>query len=197
LKQFQKADVKQMGEACLLTDYTAAIVKTMASSSEYGHCPWYALKVRTGSERMVATVLRSRGFAPYCPTQKVRRRYSDRMKMIDAPMFPGYVFCQFDVHKKLPVISTPGVDYIVGFSNGPIAIPEQELVNVRRLIDSGASPIRSLVCGERVRVTSGILEGVEGSLIRDQKGDQLVVSIPLLNQSACLHIEEFAVCPIV
>jgi transcription termination/antitermination protein NusG len=186
-----------MGEACLQNDNYAACQATFNPSVVlYRSYPWYALKVRTGSESTIMTVLRSRGFAPYCPTQKVHRRYSDRVKVVDTPVFPGYVFCQLDIQNKLPVISAPGVEYIVGFANGPIPIPERELINVRRMIESGASPIRSLARGRRVRVMCGVLEGIEGTLIRDQAGDQLVVSIELLNQGACLRIDEHAVCAV-
>jgi transcription termination/antitermination protein NusG len=187
-----------MGEACLRNDSYSAEVKAalFSSSSEHQDCPWYALKVRTGSESMIVTLLKSRGFAPYCPTQKVRRQYSDRIKIVDAPVLPGYIFCRFDVQKKLPVISTPGVDYIVGFADGPTPIPEQQLVDLRRVIEAGASPVRFLTRGQKVRVTKGPLQGVEGVLIRDQGGDQLVVSIGLLQQGAALRVHECAVCPV-
>jgi transcription antitermination factor NusG len=110
-------------------------------------------------------------------------------------VFAGYVFCQFDSQKKLPIISCPGVEYIVGFASGPAPVPEVEVTSVRRMIDAGAYSIRGMEQGERVRVTHGALEGVEGVLVRDGKGDRLVVSIELLNQGAALHINQAEVCP--
>jgi transcription antitermination factor NusG len=138
---------------------------------------------------MAVAALKYRGFAPYCPTQKQGRRYSDRIKLVDVPVFPGYVFCRFDVRQKLPVISSPGVGYIVGSANGPTAIPEQELMNVQRMLQSGASAARSLVNGQRVLVTSGPLAGVEGTLVRDSEKSRLVVSIQLLSQGASIEID--------
>jgi transcription termination/antitermination protein NusG len=156
---------------------------------------WYVLKIRTGGELAVVRALTQRGYAPYCPMQKERRYYTDRMKVVDAPVFAGYVFCHFDSRKKLSIISCPGVEYIVGFAGGPAPVPEVEITNVRRMIEAGGYAIRGMEQGERVRVTHGVLEGVEGILVRDGHGERLVVSIALLNQGASLHISEGEVCP--
>lgn len=152
--------------------------------------PWYALKVRNGSEPAVVEALQSRGFKAYCPTQKDRRRYSDRIKIVDKPVFPGYVFCPFDVQKKLPIMSCPGVDYIVGFAGVPTAIPQSQMEGVRRMVEAGATATASLVPGDRVRVVGGSLDGVEGVLVREPRGNRLVVSIELLNRAASLYIDQ-------
>jgi transcription antitermination factor NusG len=194
----KKADVKKMGEACLNSaTYNTAFLSNLHSASTWGQqFAWYVLKIRTGGELAAVTALRHRDYTPYCPMQKVRRHYSDRMKIVDAAAFPGYVFCQFDSQKKLPIISCPGVEYIVGFADGPTPIPEEELMNVRRMIDAGASAVRGMEQGQRVRVTHGPLEGVEGILVRDATSNRLVVSIELLNQGASLHINQDEVCPV-
>jgi transcription antitermination factor NusG len=138
--------------------------------------------------------LQLRGYSPYCPTQQELRRYSDRMKVVSVPLFPGYLFCQFDAQQKLPIVSTPGVDYILG-ANGPVAVEETELESIRRMAEAGAQAQPYLVRGQRVRVSHGALEGIEGILSRDAKGaEKLVVSIKLLNQSVSLHIDRSAVC---
>lgn len=152
--------------------------------------PWYALRVRNGSEPSVVEALQSRHFRAYCPTQKERRRYSDRMKLVDKPLFPGYVFCRFDVQKKLPIMSCPGVDYIVGFAGVPAAIPQSQMEGVRRMVEAGAIASASFVPGDRVRVIGGPLEGVEGVLVREPRGHRLVVSIELLNRAASLYIDQ-------
>ncbi len=186
-----------MGEACVQRTCDAAgfILNSPAVTAQLECSRWYGLKVRTGGEMGAVAALRNRGFSPYCPTRKERRRYSDRMKVIEIAAFPGYVFCQFDVNHKLPIISSPGVEYIVGFADGPAPIPEEEIVNIGRMMDAGASPVTCLERGQRVRVTHGPLEGVEGVLIRDSAGARLVVSIELLNQGASLHISGDEVCP--
>ena len=187
-----------MGEACLndgtySAGFLSSLQSTLLAKRSFA---WYVLKIRTGGEQAAVTALKHRGFDPYCPMQKERRQYSDRMKLVDAAVFPGYVFCQFDSQKKLPVISCPGVEYIVGFADGPTPVPEEELMNIRRMIAAGASAVRCLQSGQRVRVTHGPLEGVEGILVRDTAGDRLVVSIELLNQGAALHVNQDYICPV-
>jgi transcription antitermination factor NusG len=181
-----------MGEACLVEIKTIEALPALLDSRavESQSFAWYALKVRTGAEASAVTALECRGFNPYYPTHKERRRYSDRMKVVETAVFPGYIFCQFDVEKKLPVVSSPGVDYIVGTSGKPTPLSELEMSNIRRMIDAGASATEPFVQGQRVRVTHGSLEGVEGILVRDPRGDRLVVSIQLLNRAACLHIDQ-------
>jgi transcription antitermination factor NusG len=191
--------VKKMGEACLNSgtyNNTAFLSNLHSASVPSREFAWYVLKIRTGGELSAVTALTHRGYSPYCPMQKERRHYSDRMKIVDAAAFPGYVFCQFDSQKKLPIISCPGVEYIVGFADGPAPVPDEELVNIRRMIDAGASAVRGMEQGQRVRVTHGPLEGVEGVLVRDATSNRLVVSIELLNQAASLHINEDEVCPV-
>lgn len=188
----KKVHVKKMGEACqLASKHIQSITPALDAFVDQGPVnPWYALRIRQGSEPTVVEALQSRGFKPYCPTQKERRRYSDRMKIVDKPIFPGYVFCAFNVQKKLPVVSCPGVDYIVGFAGTPTAIPQIQMENVRRMVEAGATAIEHFAPGDRVRVMHGPLEGVEGILVREPRGSRLVVSIELLNRAASLYITQ-------
>lgn len=194
-KAGQKVDVTKMGEACLRGDskHTAASsVLAWPSGCQEG-VAWYALKVRCGGEFTVMKALQLRGYSPYCPMRQERRRYSDRMKVVAVPVFPGYLFCRFDAQQKLPIVSTPGVDYILG-ANGPVAVKDIEVESIRRMVEAGAEVQPCLARGQRVRVSHGALEGVEGILARDAKGgEKLVVSINLLNQAVSLHIDRAAI----
>ena len=187
-----------MGEACL--DYNNSSAACMTGTNLTAICSqslsWYALKVRTGGELSSMAALRARGFDPYCPTREERRRYSDRMKLVETAVFPGYLFCKFDAQKKVPILSSPGVEYIVGFAGAPVPLTDQEVDSIRRVVDAGGSATKYLARGQRVRVTHGPLEGVEGILIRDSHGDQLVVSIDLLTRSASLRIDPDNVRPV-
>lgn len=181
-----------MGEACHLISNavwhaTPAVISQVESDS---FAAWYALKVRNGGEMAVVDALQCRGFAPYCPTQKERRKYTDRMKVVARAVFPGYVFCRFDMEKKLPLVSCPGVDYIVGFAGRAAAIPEVQMVSLRRMIEAGATASEAWAPGDRVRVTHGALEGLEGILVREPRGSRLVISIELLNRGASLYIDQ-------
>jgi transcription termination/antitermination protein NusG len=151
---------------------------------------WFALRVRVGSEASIVQLLNGRGLRAYAPTQKESRRYSDRMKKIDKPIFAGYVFCSFDINRKLPVISCPGVDYIVGFGGAATVIPEEQIEAIRRMVAEGATSCERLSTGDRVRVTHGPLAGIEATLVNESRGARLVVSIELLNRGVSLVVEK-------
>src|SRR5579862_1777527 len=81
---------------------------TVLGRTDIGY-PWYALQVRSRYETTISCLLRAKGFEPMLPLYSSRRRWSDRIKEIQTPLFPGYLFCQFDPQNRLPILSTPGV----------------------------------------------------------------------------------------
>src|SRR6266849_6178032 len=81
--------------------------------------PWFAIRVRENYERITAIHLRERGYEEFAPCYQTERRWSDRRKRLDQFLFPGYVFCRFDVERRLPVLTAPGVLSLVGFGRIP------------------------------------------------------------------------------
>ena len=75
---------------------------------------WYALHVRSRFEKVVARNLEARDYESFLPVYHRRQRWSDRIKSIELPLFSGYVFCRFNVNDRLPVLTIPGVNSIVG-----------------------------------------------------------------------------------
>jgi transcription termination/antitermination protein NusG len=166
------------------------------TNSSSGEFSWYALKVRTRSEFLAVEALRNKGYEPFCPTYPERRRYSDRMKVIENVAFPGYLFCRFDPHKKIPVISSPAIEYIVGTRGMPEPIPDHQIASIRRALEAGARPAPYFRIGQRVRVEYGALAGIEGVLARDASTGRLIISIDLLQRSVALQIDEHQVRPV-
>jgi transcription antitermination factor NusG len=150
--------------------------------------PWYALKVRTGSEVLAAVGLVNRGYDPFVPVYCERRQYSDRIKNVERPAFPGYIFCRFDARKKAPVLSSPAVSYAVSCSGVVIAIADADIEAVRRALHEGARPVPYLRLGQLVRIERGVLAGIEGILTRNNDEDNLIVSIHLLQRSVSVRI---------
>jgi transcription antitermination factor NusG len=152
--------------------------------------PWYALKVRTRSEAVALASLDHYGFESYCPQTKTRRKYSDRLKTTFDPLFPGYLFCRFDLANKGKVLASSAVERVVGFGSQPIPVLASEIDAIRRMVEQGglAAPMPKL--GDRVRVIAGALKGVEGVLVREAGADSFVVSIQLLQKSVSLSIDQ-------
>jgi len=139
--------------------------------------------------------LEGKGYQWFLPLYKERRRWSDRIKQVDAPLFPGYVFCRFDPNDRLPILKTPGVTQIVGYSRVPVAVDENEIEAIRTLVASGVPnfPCAYLEVGSRVRIEAGALRGLEG-ILTDVKGKRrLVLSITLLQRSVAVEIDSEAV----
>jgi transcription antitermination factor NusG len=189
-------DVKFMGNACLAADSSTHIHNSGLALTYEPTDPlrWFAIKVRSGGEPAAAMALSMRGLEVYSPMRQERRRYSDRMKVVQVAMFPGYIFCRFDISKKVTVLSCRGIEYIVGFSGEPTPINESDLHGIRRLIELGADITPRLEAGQRVRVIRGPLKGVDGVLLRDGKGPRLAVTIELLRRSVALHVNEEDLC---
>jgi transcription antitermination factor NusG len=135
--------------------------------------------------------LQNKGYEPYLPVCRSRRRWSDRVVHIDQPLFPGYVFCRFEANKRLPVITTPGVVSIVGFGNEPVPIPDAEIEAIQTIMQSGLAtePCPFLREGQRVRVTHGSLKNVEGILIKKKADWRLVVSVNMLQRSVSVELD--------
>ncbi|HEY4364079.1 MAG TPA: transcription termination/antitermination NusG family protein [Bryobacteraceae bacterium] len=152
---------------------------------------WHAVTVRHQHERLVATALELGGVQTFVPVYRARRRWSDRVKEIDAPLFPGYVLGRFAMPDRLKVMRTPGVVRIVGFGGVPARIGDGEIDNVRRAVESKLKlgPCPHLRAGDRVRVAEGPLRGVEGTLLREKGAIRLVIGIELLQRSLAVELE--------
>ena len=160
--------------------------------------PWYALKVRARSEPLVRTALERKAYETFLPTYQEARQYSDRVKKVDAPLFPGYLFCRLDVCRRLPVLTTPGVDYILGSSGDPEPIPEDEITSIERVLRSSAKvgPWPFLKTGSRVRVERGAFTGVEGILVNERGSHRLVLSVSMLQRAVSVEIDRTWVRPV-
>ena len=120
---------------------------------------WFALQVHANYERRVGDLLAEKGYACYVPLLHCRRQWSDRVKELSLPLFPGYVFCELDVEQRLPVLVTPRVRGIVGAGKQPLSIPDEELAMVRTVVSSGlmSGPHPYLNVGQRVLIERGPL----------------------------------------
>ncbi len=162
--------------------------KTAERASPAAEFPWYAIRVRTRSEPLASAALRSRGYYPYVPTFTQRKVYSDRLKNVNAPAFPGYVFCQFDTRNKVSILSSPAVQHIVSIAGQPTPIDDQTIEGVKRALLAGAEPTPYLAVGQAIQITSGVLAGLRGILLRAGTQDRVVVSVHLLQRAVAVTI---------
>jgi transcription antitermination factor NusG len=164
------------------------------NSHESPNDKWCAIHTRHQHEKSVATSLCRQGFHVFLPTYNTLRRWSDRKKQITLPLFPGYVFLVDEKHRRLQVLSTPGVHTILTIGKVPAVIPSEEIAAIRRAVESQlrVEPHRFLKSGDAVRIKSGPLAGLEGVVSREKDVFRVVLSVELLGQSAAVEIDASA-----
>ena len=161
---------------------------------------WFALQVRPRFERLVSAAVTARGYEAFLPLYVSRRRWSDRIKELQLPLFDGYVFCRLNPNRRLPILVIPGVIRLVGIGAIPVPVADKEIDFLRTVTRSGilAQPWPYLNIGQRVRIEGGPLRNLEGILIQVRGVDRLVVSVSLLQRSIAVEISRewaFPVAP--
>jgi transcription antitermination factor NusG len=161
-----------------------------------GH-EWYAIRVKSRCEKMVSEQLQQKGYEPFLPMYWSRRLWTDRVKVLQLPLFTGYLFCRFDIEKRLGILRTPGVVNILGRGREPMAVDPRQVEAVRLAITSGQSvkPWTSFEVGQRVRVELGPLRGVIGTLLRYKNESQLILQVDLMQRAMAVEVDETWVVP--
>src|SRR5580704_15921049 len=169
----------------------------MSAKSMNNFC-WFALQVRSRWEGTTTGLLRGKGLETLLPTYTTKRKWSDRFKVVEAPLFPGYVFCRFDVHNRLPVLITPGVLSVVGRGKTPVAVDDAEIQSIQAAMRSGIhmEPWPYVEIGERVRIKDDVLDGMEGILASFKGSHRVVISVTLLRRSVALEIDRSRITPL-
>jgi transcription termination/antitermination protein NusG len=160
--------------------------------------PWYALRVRPNYEKPVAAALRGKGFQEFLPLIRSRRQWSDRVKIMDLPLFPGYLFCRLNLDERLPLLTTPGFLYLVGVGKNPEPVDDSEIAGIQSVLRSGltVTPWPNLVVGQKVRLKHGPLRGLDGVLTRIANRHRIYVSVTLLKRSISVEVDPEWVQPL-
>lgn len=159
---------------------------------------WFAVRVKSNCELTVAKAFSARGLEYCLPLRKLRRRWSDRYRMVEFPLFPGYVFCRFQRSRRTAVLSAPGVLHVVGFGGAPAPLDAEEMAGVLAIAASGlpAEARPYLKTGQKVMIDEGPLAGVPGIVCRATRECRLVVNITLLQRALSVEMEPEWVCPL-
>lgn len=157
--------------------------------------PWYALYTKHQHEKIVAQLLRIKGFEALLPLYQTARRWKDRRKLLSLPLFPCYVFLKGGLERRLDILTIPGIHGLVSYAGVPAAIPTAEIEAIQRAVESGCSvePHPLLKCGEWVWVKGGPLQGVQGVLVRKKNSYRLVLSVEMLGKAAAVEVDVFLV----
>jgi len=154
---------------------------------------WYAVQTFGCRERVVDKLLRGQGICSYLPLIHQKRRWSDRIKTIETPLFPGYLFVKLGSKPEeyWQVNDTRGVSSILGDERGPVSVGEEEIQAVARMIAGGAplGVVGGLQEGQSVRVKAGLLKGLEGRFLCLEGRDYLAIHVAILGRSVLASVK--------
>ena len=154
---------------------------------------WYAVRTRSNSEKRVNAQLREKGFETYLPVFREVHQWKDRKKLVELPIFPGYLFTRMldQDEDRLAVLRTHGTVRILGQGDRIEPIPEEQILALRQMVSGSphcfVHPLLQEGCWVRVR--RGPLKNLEGLLVRLKNQTRLALSITLLSQSVSAEVE--------
>lgn len=129
---------------------------------------WLAVYTRPRWEKKVNQLLIEKGVESYCPLNKVKRKWSDRVKIVEEPLFKSYVFVKVSDEDRSTVRMTNGAINFIYWNGKPAVIKEKEITAIKRFLDEyehvEARPVQ-LKVNQRVRVTNGTLMDQEGKVL--------------------------------
>lgn len=152
---------------------------------------WYAIYTVHKHEGSVLRHLEVRAIEAFFPTYEAVRLWKNRQRVkIPMPLFPGYLFARIVELDYVKVLRCPGVVRLVGNRCGPFPIADSVIELLRASVaEKRIEPHRELVVGERVRVKSGPMQGIEGVLTRKDNSWRFVLTIESINQHAAIKME--------
>jgi transcription antitermination factor NusG len=165
-----------------------------AEHDRYVAPQWYACHTRARHEKRVDEQLARGGIETYLPLLTHERQWSDRRKLVELPLFPGYVFGRFALSDLHRVLTVPGVATVIRHNGLPSPISERELANVRRFVaalaETGQLPLpRAFERGQAVRVMRGPFKDVEGVVVERRGRRRVLVGLKTIGQGMEIDID--------
>jgi transcription antitermination factor NusG len=177
--------------AAAVSSYTQPLLQTLAQTI----LPqWFAVQTRYRFEKRVVAQLNHKNCEVYLPLLTEHHAWSDRQKVVTIPLFPGYAFVRIDQSREArkAVLQTAGLIGFVSYGGIVTAVPSKQIEDLQLLLqEKGLFSLHSFVhAGQRVRIRGGCLHGLEGVLVKHEKG-KLVISIESIQRSLAVEIQGY------
>lgn len=174
-----------------MTTHVQSAISRDKQAHERGVEPWLVLRTKSRHENVVETILQQKHIDAYLPKRKVVRHWRNRKRAAEMPLFPGYVFVRprADQYEGLRYIRG-SCGFVLGADSKPATLPESDVKAVKTLVESDAALTvdAQLVAGQRVKVISGPLMGVEGELVWVKNQGLLVINVELVGSSVRVEV---------
>jgi transcription antitermination factor NusG len=153
---------------------------------------WFAVYTGYRHEKRVAEHFGQRQIEFFLPLYRVQRKWKDGSKVnLELPLFPCYIFARIGLGERVRVLEVPGVQCVVGgTAREPAPLPDADINTLRSGLDSrSAEPHPLLLVGQRARIRSGALAGMEGVVVRKKNGLRVVLTLNLIMQSIAVEVD--------
>ncbi|MGA8595251.1 MAG: UpxY family transcription antiterminator [Bryobacteraceae bacterium] len=152
---------------------------------------WYAFRVRPRHEKTASAQLKEKGYTEFLPLIREQRKWGSRRAIVDAPLFPGYIFCQAQRSTLYPILNLPAVVDVVRAGSQPLPAAREEVDALKRAIDASLlmEPWSYTEVGQPVCITSGPLAGLTGIVVEVRQAQRLVLSVSLLRRSVLVEVD--------
>ena len=174
------------------------VTSTQLPHGEQDPRRWFAVVTTPQHEKAAFRHLDYGGIETFLPTYESARVWKNRQKVkVELPLFPTYLFVRIDQGDRGHVLRTPGVRRLVGNSREPLSLPDREIEFLRTsLSGQKAEPYADLLEGQRVRIKSGAMRGVEGWLVRKSSEWRFVLTVHLIHHHVALEVDASTLEPI-
>ena len=170
-------------------------------AAENDKLPWYALYVHSRAEKKVYEQLVKRGYEAYLPLVVKMKKWSDRLKKVEEPLFKSYLFVRADIRYYFHVLDIPGITRFVSFERQAVVVPENQINAIKKYCndytDDDSQPQEvELHEGQLVRIINGPMAGLMGRLAPIDNKKRLIVYIDSVGQYLPIHISRTRVEPV-
>jgi len=160
---------------------------------------WFAFRVRPRHEKQVSLALREKGFTEFLPLYKSKRQWADRTKVVEMPLFPGYIFCSTVRSSIVPVLMTSGVIDVVRAGTNPLPADKAETEALQQTVSVDvpleAWPYTEVGESGSFSILRGPLAGLTGILVEVRRSQRLILSVNLLRRSVLVEVHPDWVSP--
>jgi transcription antitermination factor NusG len=160
---------------------------------------WFAFRVRPRHEKQVSLALREKGFTEFLPLYKSKRQWADRTKVVEMPLFPGYIFCSTNRSAIVPILMTSGVIDVVRAGNQPLSADKREIEALQQTVGVDvpleAWPYTEAGDAGPFTILRGPLAGLTGILVEVRRSQRLILSVNLLRRSVLVEVHPDWISP--
>ena len=176
------------------SDFAQAKRESSPLSSEH----WIAVYTKPRNEKTAFKQLKIKGFTVFLPLLRERRKWSDRKKWVEFPLFKSYIFVRTELKNGLFILQTNGVSSLVKLGGIISVIPDKDILAIKEMLEGGFNPegIDYFVEGDKVEIIGGPLRGIQGVVARIKCQDQFILKIEAIQHAVSCQIEQKYIKPL-